>query len=182
MSKNKKLLVVVALLLLVAVSFTSYAIFKSKESVSGNIAIAKWNVSFTDGTNAVSSTVPLTFDSSDCPATTHKAAGVIAPGATCTKQFVIDADDTEVSVHWTASAGTVEDGSGNAVSGVSASLSAGSGDILYSDATRTATVTVTVTWTATDDSPTDTVNDADTALAGGTLTVPIDLVAIQKLS
>lgn len=178
MKKNKKVLVIAALLLLVTVGLTSYAIYKTEETVDATVRAAKWSVSFKDGSTEVSDTVPITFSTTDCPASTHKAAGVIAPGATCTKTITIDADDSEVSVHWAASAGSVTDGT-NTISNITASLGTASGDILYSDVTRTATTVLTITWTATDDSPTDTINAADTALQNGTLTVPVTLTATQ---
>ena len=61
----------------------------------------------------------------------------------------------------------------------SATLTPSSDTITYANGTRTKTITVEVTWAGTDDSDTDTVNDADTALNGATITVPITLVAKQ---
>ena len=177
MKENKKLLVIAILLLLITVSFTSYAIFKTQETANATMNVAKWNIEFLDDATAVSASVPITFDATDCPGNAHTANNVIAPGAYCTKVITVDANDTQVDVGWNVTAGNVVDNTGNDVTGVAVSFDVDNGTIEYDNVTRTANVTVNIAWTATDD---DTViNPADTALAGGTLTVPLEFTAYQ---
>lgn len=189
MKVSKKTLVLIALLLLVAISFTSYAIYKSSVDTDSEVTAAKWNIEFMDGQTEVTSSQTITFGASDCVNNTHVADGVIAPGATCTKTITLDANDTEVDVAYTALAGAVTaEKAGSAVATTNAnaftvSLLPASGTIAYNSATRTADLTLTVTWAGNDDSDAaqnpDTINDADTALEGTTITVPVTLVAKQ---
>lgn len=186
MKGNKKLLVVVALLLLLTLTFTSYAIYKNSYAGNANVNAAKWNVSFAAGQTTVTDNFLLTFDATDCPGNTHTASGVIAPGASCSKTITVDAGDTQVDVKVEATAGNPTVG-GNAVSGtnqftVGATVAATEGIIAYDDNPKTTTVTVTISWGGTDDSsanPADVMNNADTALAGQTITVPVTLTAKQ---
>ena len=188
MKGNKKILVVALLLLLISVTFTTYAIYKTAASGNAEVTAAIWDVEFKDGTTTLSSTYTLTFSGTDCT-NTHVAPGKIAPGATCTKTVTLDAGTSEVDVSYTASAATADisaEKGGSPVSTddaneFSVSLSPATDTITYSDGTRTKDITVQVVWAGTDDSDTDTVNDADTALNGATITVPITLVAKQVI-
>ncbi len=180
--RNKKALIVVALLLLISVSFTSYAIYKSKLDANATVSAAVWDVSFTDSSEVVL-TQNITFTNAEC-SNNHVAPGKIAPGATCTKTIILDAGSSEVDVAYSATAGAATVG-GSAISSdanqFTVSLLPASGTITYSatGAARKATLTLTVAWGGTDDSPTDTTNDADTALQGSTITVPVTLIASQ---
>lgn len=188
MKGNKKLLVVVALLLLLTLTFTSYAIYKNSYAGNANVNAAKWNVSFAAGQTTVTDNFVLTFDATDCPGNTHTASGVIAPGASCSKTITVDAGDTQVDVQVTATAdqSNITVG-GTAVSGtnpftVGATVAATEGIIAYDDNPKTTTVTVTISWAGTDDSsanPADVMNNADTGVAGQTITVPVTLTAKQ---
>lgn len=191
MKGNKKLLVVVALLLLLTLTFTSYAIYKSSYAGNANVNAAKWNVSFAAGQTTVTDNFLLTFDATDCPGNTHTANGVIAPGASCSKTITVDAGDTQVDVQVTATADQTNiTAGGTAVSGtnqftVGATVAAADGIIAYNDNPKTTTVTVTISWGGTDDSsanPADVMNNADTALAGQTITVPVTLTAKQVVA
>jgi hypothetical protein len=189
---NKKLLVVVALLLLLTLTFTSYAIYKSSYAGNANVNAAKWNVSFAAGQTTVTNNFVLTFDATDCPGNTHTASGVIAPGAYCEKTITVDAGDTQVDVkvEATADQSNITVG-GSAVSSdandftATATVAASGGIITYGNATRTTTVTVRIEWDDEDDSsanPADVVNGADTVLAGQTITVPVTLTAKQVVA
>ena len=170
MKGNKKLLIVAVLLLLVAVSYTTYAIYKTKVAGKAEVSTAVWNVKFTDGTEEITTTK-------------------IAPGATCTGAVTIDATGTEVDVAYTVQAGTPTATSGP-LSGDENDWTVnvtdnGNGQISYEANPQTATVTVSLAWDDVDDSvvatgaTADVINDADTALNGTTITVPLTLTAKQ---
>lgn len=187
MKGNKKILVVAVLLLLIAASYTTYAIYKTTVEGNTSVTAAKWNVSFKDGQTEISEEHDLVLT---CAGNAHTKAGVIAPGANCTGTLTIDADDTEVDVAYTVTNGTPKKGN-TALSGDendwTVTLTGGSGTIGYDTGsnTRTATVTVTLAWAGVDDSTAeapaeaDTINDADTLLAGQTITVPLIMTAKQ---
>ena len=116
MKVSKKTLVLIALLLIVAISITTYAIYKSSVATDSEVTAAKWNIEFLDGQTEVTTSQTITFGSSNCTNNSHVANGVIAPGATCTKTITLDANDIEVDVSYTAVAGAVTaEKSGSAV-------------------------------------------------------------------
>lgn len=182
MKGNKKLLVVAVLLLLITVSFATYAIYKSSVATNAEVTAAIWNVSFKNGQTEITSTENITFTASEC-VNNHVLAGKIAPGATCTKTIILDATGTQVDVTYAASAGAVtatKGGSAASTTGANAftaTLSPADGTIAYNAAEQTATLTLTVTWAGTEDA--ETVDPADTELNGATITVPVTLTAKQ---
>ena len=186
MKGNKKLLIVAVLLLLVAVSYTTYAIYKTSVAGKAEVSTAVWNVKFTDGTNEITTTKNLALT---CENNAHVKNGKIAPGATCTGTVTIDATGTEVDVAYTVQAGTPTATSGP-LSGAENDWTVnvtdnGNGQISYEAGTQKATVTVSLAWDDVDDSvvatgaTADVINDADTALNGTTITVPLTLTAKQ---
>ena len=185
MKGNKKILVIAVLLLLIAVSYTTYAIYKTAVAGNAEVTAAVWDVEFTDGENEITTEENLELT---CSNNNHVKDGVIAPGATCTGTVTINAKTTEVDVAYSvAQNGDVTVG-GSAVSSDANDFDVditdnGTGTIAYNAQTRTATVTVTVTWGDDDDSDDQTepdkINDADTELQGETITVPLKLVAKQ---
>jgi len=187
MKGNKKILVIAVLLLLISVTFSTYAIYRTAVGGNATVTAATWNVAFKNGQTTLEDTYTLTLTAADCT-NTHVAEGKIAPGATCTKTITLDASGTEVDVAYSATAGTVTATKNSSsvdttdANAFTASLSPASGTISYSG-TQTQTLTLTVTWAGEDDSnaQTDpnTINDADTALNGATITVPVTLVATQ---
>lgn len=205
MKGNKKILVVAVLLLLIAASYTTYAIYKTSVNASGNVTAANWAVALTDGSTPVTQNYNLVFGTSDCDQAKdgsnnlHVAEGKIAPGVVCTKTISVDATGTEVDMLLTAALnGTVtatKGGQAVATTGANeftvdvttTGTGITNGIIPYNAANKAATVTVTLTWGDTDDSEAtapdepDTVNNADTLLAGATFTVPIKITAKQYL-
>ena len=185
MKGNKKILAVAVLLLLISVTFSTYAIYRTSVAANGNVTAAKWDVEFKNGQTEVTNNYNLEFSTSDC-SNAHVADGKIAPGASCTKTITLDAGESEVDVAYTAVAGTPTIG-GNAVDAAAndftVTLSSENGTITYDNATRTLDITVTVTWAGEDDSNAqtnpNTINDADTGLQGATIIVPITLTAKQ---
>ena len=183
MKGNKKLLVIAVLLLLITVSYSTYAIYRS--SVAGNTTVtaAKWDIEFKDGDTAITN-LNVTFTEDDCKNNAHVKDGVIAPGATCTKNITVNAKDTEVDVVLTAEAGTPKaDGSAVPTAAnqftASATVTTPAGGVITYDATeRTATVVVELQWGGEEGA--DSYDPADTGLQGKEITVPVTLIAKQK--
>jgi len=184
---NKKLLVVAVLLLLIAVSYSTYAIYKTSVQAEATVEAAAWVIEFKDGQTEITSNYTIELSGTDC-VNNHVLQGKIAPGAQCTKVITLDATGTEVDVAYTATAGTVTASSGetpvsttgaNAFSAVL--TDGGTGVIEYDAANQTAELTLTVSWAGLDDSSAspEVINPADTSLQGTTITVPITLVAKQ---
>ena len=182
MKGNKKILVIAILLLLIAVSYGTYAIYRT--SISGNVTVdaAAWTEQFKDGNTAIQN-MNIAFGQNECT-NTHVVAGKIAPGVSCTKTITIDATGTEVDVTYTAELDGSVTSSNNQVTlsdanAFNVTLTPASGIITHGNATRTQDVVVTLAWAGTDSESNP--NTADTALAGSTFTVPIKLTAKQYL-
>ena len=187
MKGNKKLLVIAALFLFVGVGVATYAIYKTTVSGTATVTAARWEVNFknTDNNTVLEQDYNLVFSGSECE-NNHVLTGKIAPGASCTKTIYIDATNAEVDVAYEATVtGDVTATKGNTsvtVTGANvftATLNPATGTIAYNAGTKTAAITLTVAWAGVDDSNTDTINAADTALAGATITVPVKLTAKQ---
>lgn len=199
MKGNKKLLVIAALFLFVGVGVATYAIYKTSVSGTATVTAAKWDVKFKNGETELTNNFVVEFGASDCTGS-HVVAGKIAPGSTCTKTITIDAGQTEVDVTYSAEVsgpvtaakqinGNTETITTTNANEFIATLSSTNGTIAHDSETRTATLTLTVAWNGYDDSTVasgslalDTVNAADTALNGSTITVPVRLVAKQALN
>ena len=191
MKGNKKVLVIAVLLLLIAVSYGTYAIYKTSVSGNASVTAATWNVQFKNGETALTDSFTLTFGASDCVNNSHVADGVIAPGATCTKDITLVATGTQVDVDYTVTADN------NAITATKNSTSvtttgantftatltkpdgtALDNKILMTDSPMSETLRVTLTWAGTEG---DEVDPKDTALNGATITVPLTLTAKQKI-
>ena len=192
MKGNKKILVIAVLLLLIAVSYGTYAIYKTSVSGTGTVTAAAWTVQFKNGATTLTDSFTVTFDTTDC-VNTHVANGKIAPGAKCTKQITLDATGTEVDVAYQVSvdnANITASKSGSAVATTNANTFTASltdtsgnaldGEILMTDSSMTETIVVNLEWAGTDADTNP--NTADTALEGATITVPLTLTAKQMVS
>ena len=184
MKGNKKLLVIAVLVLLITVSFTTYAIYKTSVTTNAEVTAATWSVDFKNGETSITSTQNITFTESDCTSV-HVAPGKIAPGASCSKTIKLVTSGTEVDVAYTATAGTVtatKSGSSVATTGAnefSTSLSPENGTITYSNTGTDTELTLTVSWAGTEG---ETVDTTDTGLNGATITVPVTLTAKQVVT
>lgn len=190
MKGNKKLLIIAVLLLLITVSLTTYAIYKTALSGTGTTTAATWNVSFANG-DTLTENFNLEFGSSDCNqandgTNNHVAAGKIAPGVTCTKTINVTATDTEVDVLLTATKSgdvTAKKGGSNVALTNANDFTVGvttnpeNGIIAYDATTKTATITVSVSWGSEEGEK----DSYDTALNGATISVPITVTAKQYL-
>ena len=182
MKGNKKVLVLAVLLLLISVSFTTYAIYKTSVAGNAKVTAATWDVKFKNGATELENNFEVTLTGADCT-NNHVAQGKIAPGATCTKHITLDASSSEVDVTYQVSTGavTAEKG-GSAVettnaNAFTATLTPATGTIAYNADTKTVDLTLTVAWAGTENA--ETVDPADTALSGATITVPVTLIAKQ---
>lgn len=182
MKGNKKILVIAILLLLIAVSYGTYAIYKSSFTGTATVTAAIWDVKFKNGSDVLEENFELEFSTAECTNNAHVKDGVIAPGATCRKTVTLDAGTSEVDVAYEVSQNgnvTVSDnGTLTGANQFTVSFSPAQGTIEY-DGTRTTTFDVVLTWAGEDDTPTDSINGADTRLNGKTFTVPVTLVAKQ---
>ena len=181
MKGNKKLLIVAVLLLLVAVSYTTYAIYKTSVAGEASVTAAAWTVKFKNGEAVLTDNFTVELGTADCH-NAHVKDGKIAPGATCTKTILLDTTGTEVDVTYEVETGTVtaETATGSALDTTNANafvaaLNPATGTIVYDTATPTE-LTLTVTWGGED---TTTIDPADTALNGATIKVPLTLTAKQ---
>ncbi len=96
MKGNKKILVVAVLLLLITVTYGTYAIYRESATGEATIPAAAWSVKV--GANDFKD-VDFDFDLSDLTCTTNPGkAGTIAPGAECYIDYTIDADGSQVDV------------------------------------------------------------------------------------
>ncbi len=191
MKGNKKILVIAVLLLLITVSYGTYAIYKTTLTGAGEVTAAAWNIQFKDGNNVLTDTFTVTFGQSDCVNNSHVADGVIAPGATCTKDITLVATGTQVDVDYTVTADNnaitaTKNSTSVTTTGANtftATLTDTSGDtldgeILMTDSPMSETLRVTLTWAGTES---DTVDPKDTDLNGATITVPLTLTAKQMI-
>ena len=185
MKGKKKILVAIILLLLVAVGYTTYAIYRSTTEATGSIRAAKWDVKVKktgaagDGTAIDSAT--LTFDASDITWTNHQGKNnTIAPGDSGTISFDVNALGSEVDVILEADIGA----SASLPTGVTAEVTSGTNgtqEIPYSTSSMSTTVVITVTWTGTI-SDTTAKDTTDKAANNTTLSIPVELTARQKLA
>ena len=176
MKGNKKLLAVALLLLLVTVTFGTYAIYRQSVSGNGTIKAAAWNVTVKG--SAIES-ANLDFGIGDITWTTHRGKNnTIAPGDTGTITIPVVATGSEVDVELsaaiTSTAGLPAGFTAEVTSGTS-----GVQTIPYGD-TMTANVVITVTWVGTEEDLAGK-DQTDLDAAGSTLTIPVTLTAQQSL-
>lgn len=175
MKGNKKILVIAALLLLISVSFTTYAIYRTSFSGTGTVKAAAWSVKLKKGATEVQN---LNFDYSDITWTTLTGYNnTIAPGSQGTITFTVDASGSEVDVLVGATVDQTNLPTGFTVTNVSdpATISYASGE-----GNMTATVTLTVAWAGTDEDTTEK-DESDLAKKGQNITIPVTVTAKQSL-
>lgn len=179
MKGDKKLLIIAILLLLITVSFGTYAIYRSSASSSDSIRAAKWVVK-ANNTDIVANNT-FTLGTLDCGQNAIGKNGTIAPGDTCTATIVIDADGSEVDVNYTVS---IDTSALTTLGNSQISVSPHSGSTLTNTISYSATagqmeatVVLDVTWTAVDSSAQNEI-DIDTALAE--LAIPVTVSVVQN--
>ena len=177
MKGNKKVLTLAVLVLLLAVCFTTYAIYRQSTTANGSIRAAKWSVKV-DGTDIA--TANYTFDAGDITWTTLTGYNdTIAPGSSGYIEIPVDADGSEVDVILTAALGNV-----TLPDGMTATLDSGadSQTIAYSatEGAMETTVRINVAWAGAD-SDTTAKDTTDLAAQNTTFNIPVTLTAKQSL-
>lgn len=178
MKGNKKLLII-AILVLLMVTFSTYAIYRTSQTANGSIKAAAWVI---DIGTAAQKTANFNFSAADIQWTTHTGKNnTIAPGDSGTITIPVDADGSEVDVLLTASIGSVS-GLPNGMTATVTSGTDGVQTIPYSATTgqMKTNVVITVTWTGTIDDEEDK-DTTDIAKQGANLSIPVTLTARQKL-
>ncbi len=187
MKGNKKLLVVAVLLLLLAVSYSTYAIYKSSATGTGSVNAAAWVVKVQSGSQSEANIVTSnTFTLDDITWDTTNRVGqnnTIAPGDHGTVQIKIDADGSQVAVDYVVAIDVTALNNPNFTVTADSNGDPLIGTINYS-ATAGAmekTITLNVVWTAVDDdTPTTGANAKDIALQGTQLSIPVTVTATQR--
>lgn len=184
MKGNKKILVVAVLLLLIAVSYSTYAIYKSEATGTGSVTPAAWVVTVQSGSQTAADIVQTnTFTLDDITWTGTRYAqvnGKIAPGDTGTVSIKIDADGSEVGVSYAIEVDQTAL-TNDHISVAPHSGSSLTGNIAYS-ATAGAmetTVTLDVKWLG-EDETSQNAEDVATATAGTAMSIPIKVTVTQN--
>ena len=174
MKKNKKLLVIAVLLLLVTIGF-SYAIYRSSTRANGTVNTAAWSVKI-NGTDMDSANYTFGYSNIHWDANPGKD-NTIAPGATGYIDIPVDASGSQVDVILTAAleSTTLPDG-------MNATISQASQTIAYSatEGQMKANVRINITWTGTTGDSTDK-DTTDKAANGSEISIPVTLTARQKV-
>ena len=173
MKGDKKILALSILVLLLAVCFGSYAIYKSSGSGSSGVGAAAWVVKVNNDDIVTNNT--FTLNNVTWAGTRYGQNGKIAPGDHGTINIVIDASGSEVGVAYTVNLSQVNTGNPN-LTVEPASGSSLTGTIDYGS-TMTETVTLDVTWTGED---TTAANTADVTTAGTNISIPVTVTVTQN--
>ena len=181
MKGNKKILIVAVLLLLFAISYGTYAIYKSSATSSDSIRAAHWVVKVNNG-DIVSSN-NFTLGGLNCGGESSIGKnGTFAPGDTCTATIEVDATGSEVAVDYTVTVDSSALTTNNNKITVTADTNHDplTGNIPYS-ATAGAmkkTIVLNVTWAAVDSEEQNT-TDVNTAL-NADLEIPVTVSVVQS--
>ena len=168
MKGNKKLLIVAVLLLLIAVSYGTYAIYKSTATADASIDTAAWVV---------------TVNNQALTEATHTFTLGNITWATPTVSKV---SGSEVDLYYEITIGDLKEGNNtvtnNHLTAVAASGSSLTGTIPYSATAGEMehTVTLNVQWTAEDDATANGQNEIDMDTAGKSLTLPVTVMVRQN--
>ena len=178
MKGDKKILVVAILVLLLAVCFGTYAIYRASGTATGRIKTAAWSVKV-NGTDIASTNYTFGVDN----ITWTKLTGynnTIAPGSEGFIEIPVDATGSEVDVVLTATLDST-----TLPNGMTATLADGndSQTIAYSTATNAmkTNVRINIAWTGSE-SDTSEKDGTDLAVKGTTLSIPVTLTAKQSLT
>ena len=181
MKGNKKLLIV-AILVLLTVTFSTYAIYRTSQTASGSVKAAAWSIDI--GTSE-QKTANFVFTAADIDWSTGTHTGknnTIAPGDSGTITIPVDADGSEVDVLLTAEIGSTS----GLPAGMTATVTSGTNGVQTIPYSATAgqmqaNVVITVTWTGTIEDTTGK-DSTDMAKQGTNLSIPVTLTARQKLA
>jgi len=172
MKGEKKLLIVAILLLLITVSFGTYAIYKSSATGTGTVTAATWNVTVNTANIATTNTFTL-GDIDWGSSSVSKVAGKIAPGDEGTINIVIH-NGSEVDIDYAISLSEVNTGN-TRITVAPVTTGADTGTIAYGG--EDVTVQLKVKWEAVDS---DSANNEDVTFAGTEITIPVTVTATQR--
>ena len=171
MKGEKKLLIVAILLLLITVSFGTYAIYKSSATGTGTVTAAAWNVTVNQANIATTNT--FTLGDITWTSNVSKVAGKIAPGDEGTINIVIH-NGSEVDIVYAVSLASVNTGN-TRITVEPVTTGADTGTIAYGGAD--VTVQLKVKWLAVDDVD---ANSEDVTFAGTEISIPVTVTATQR--
>ena len=187
MKGNKKLLIVAVLLLLIAVSYSSYAIYKSTATGSQSVNAAAWIVKVDSGTNTAQDIVAnntFTLDSITWDNTNRIGQnGTIAPGDHGTVSIKIDADGSEVGVSYAVTIDTSALNNPNFTVTADSNGDPLTGTIAYNSTSGSMekNITLNIVWNGVDDdTPTTGANAKDIALQGTQISIPVTVTVTQN--
>ena len=180
---NRGLLVIVAVLLLVTIGLSSFAIYKSSAEGSATASVATWAVSVNEANIVQNDAFTFDADDIDWDDNDYIADDKIAPGRVGYIPVTIDASGSEVAVEYTAEIGDTfsvanDNISVSIVDSNKQALANGTGVIALANVSTPVTVYVKITWTAEDETDQ---NTADLALSGTDITIPVIITAKQYL-
>ena len=174
MKGNKKFLAIALLLLFVAVSFGTYAIYKSTAEASDTINAANWVVEVNGDDITMSTSNTFTLGTINWASPRVGQNGTIAPGDHGTVTITIDASGSQVGASYVID---VDDSNLPDQFNVTATTGSLSGEIAYG-ANMSTTVVVDIAWQAVDDVD---VNDEDMEFAGTSdVEIPITVTVTQN--
>ncbi|MBR3198473.1 MAG: hypothetical protein IKG27_00500 [Bacilli bacterium] len=173
MKGNKKILILAVLVLLIAVCFTTYAIYKSSATGNGSVKAAAWVVKV-NNTDIVANNT-FTLGNINWGESRIGQNDTIAPGDTGTVTITIDATGSEVDVDYaiTINTASLNNDQFTVTAATGSSLT---GTIEYGES-MTRTVTLNITWNGVD---TDSANAQDISLAAQTIGIPVTVTATQN--
>ena len=178
MKGNKKILVVAVLLLLIAVSYSTYAIYKSTATASTTVSTAAWVVEVNDQALTQATHTFNLGNITWATPTVSKVSGKIAPGDHGTAQIVIEAEGTEVDLNYTVAIDTTAFDNNQFSVTADSNGAPLTGSILYSDSSKTKTITLNINWNAVD---TNAANTQDLGDAGqANLAIPVTVTVTQN--
>ena len=182
---NKKLLVIALLLLLVTVSFGTYAIYRVKSTGTATVNTAAWSVKL-NGTSQTSTTKTFNFTNDNISWTKSKAAvdNKIAPGANGTITLELDATGSEVNVAYEVNVKSIKvDGEviPNTNEFTVKLNSADTGKLAYSATNMKKDIVLDFNW-AGSDSDTDEKDMADIAINNKSIEIEVEVIVKQDLT
>lgn len=177
MKGNKKVLALSILVLLLAVTFGTYAIYRSTAEGEGAVNAANWAVQI-EGSDIDSA--DFDFDATDVTWTTLTGYNdTIAPGSEGYIDIAVDADGSEVDVILAATLDTT-----NLPTGMTATVQGGNSQTINYSATSGAmetTVRINIAWAGAD-SDAESKDTTDLAVEGTSLSLPVTLTAKQSVA
>ena len=192
--KNKLLIGLIALLLVVGVGVATYARYISTYEGNDTVDVADWKVTLKQGDQAVSNNFELAFTLDNTQSNAKE--GTIAPGSVLTSELTLDLTGTEVATDYEINLSEVTGiPDGMTITSVKATVgtaeaqtltetSTGSGiyqgSLTLEQVTNTPTVEFEIIATWTNDEANNT-NDTSFGTSTDTITIPVTVTAKQHI-